>query len=192
MWIARVATHWLTHSNMCTDTQMCLSLFVEVFPQQRCARCYWTSTVCLVPKTVRFTVAYLGFVIRCRKLDSTRVRFLLVLQLSLPEACMRDSSGQNVDFFRMDGNTENRERLRKITKNLLWRKIKQGVVALFVNNCVIVLTIALFVGISGVVTAVLQFSGWRWRQYEPWRSMAKTKMLCGEFRRCVQLQCSVS
>lgn len=26
---------------------------------------------------------------------------------------MRDSSGQNVDFFRMDGNTENRERLRK-------------------------------------------------------------------------------
>ena len=33
------------------------------------------------------------------------------LHRRVPKACMRDSDGQNVDFFQMEGNTENREHL---------------------------------------------------------------------------------
>ena len=81
--------------------------------------------VYLAPKTVRFTVACLG---RDLTLASTAALSalsclcdLLRIQLSLHaavilQACMRDSGGQNVDFFQMEGNTENRELLGRIWK----------------------------------------------------------------------------
>lgn len=81
--------------------------------------------VYLAPKTVRFTVACLGRDLTLASIAALSALSclcnLLRIQLSLHtavilQACMRDSGGQNVDFFQMEGNTENRELLGRIWK----------------------------------------------------------------------------
>ena len=82
------------------------------------ARCCWTYTGCRAPKTVRSTVACLASHTKDDMLRSHRVSYGMqdvvptqLCHVVSYEACMRDSDGQNVDFFQMEDNTENREQL---------------------------------------------------------------------------------